>query len=225
MEFVEYSNQPIQYNDADDSDGPDEPYPDPDQSIPSPQTQENIMYLIKQILAHYIELEKSCESNPTLYYTHTEWDSHVSEFEGLSNSNKIVLESKLDKKFIPGIMAIFQSIYDNNFWKFETSEWIEYCVYGDLEPSDPEFPSETFISTLMEHTTTESLSKWLEVLDKFNSDEANDFEEDEANDSNQYIGSNKIWDHIPDPNSNYFAGKKRRQKIYTLEKISKLLDE
>jgi hypothetical protein len=215
---------PIQYDDANEPNEPEE-------TSPSRQTQENIMFLIKQILTHYIELEKSCESNPTLYYTHTEWDSHLTEFEGLSNSNKIVFESKLDKKFIPGIMGIFQSIYDNNFWKFEDTEWVEDCVYGDLDPSDPEYPSETFISTLIEYTTANSLSKWLEVLDKFNSNEANDNEDNDE--SNQYIGSNKIWNYIPVINSDLqpstlnvpsASGKKRRQKVYTLEKILKLLD-
>ena len=171
----------------------------------SQKTKNKIINLIKKIFAHYIELEKN-SSNNILYYTHTEFDSNVTEFEGLCNSNKIVLATKLDKHHIPAIMQIFKSIYSNNFWIFETTVWVD-IIYHDKYNTDD-------VDSLMSY---DNVNLWMQVFDKFNTDE-NENENDELDESN-----NNIYDHIPSVCSEYYKSKKK-QKIYTLDDISKLLD-
>jgi hypothetical protein len=172
------------------------------------QTQTKIINLVKQILSYYIQLEQTCESNPILYYTHTEFDSNVTEFEGLSNSNKIVLATKLDKKYIPGIMRLFQTIYDNNFYMFEGLDWILEQINWEYEPS------EQMISNLLSY---DDMNLWLHALDQFNADA--DYNEDK-----RYIGDNNFYDYVPAVCSEYYKSNKR-QKIYRLEEIVKLLNE
>ena len=63
------------------------------------EKEEKIINLLKQLLTHYEQLETECSDNETKYYCHTEFDSHVTKFEGLSNSNKIVVKTKLHPKY------------------------------------------------------------------------------------------------------------------------------
>jgi hypothetical protein len=46
------------------------------------QIKNKIINLVKQILTHYEELDNQSLNNP-LYFCHTEFDSNVTEFEGL----------------------------------------------------------------------------------------------------------------------------------------------
>lgn len=175
---------------------------------PNLEIQEKIIILIRNILTFYIDYEDACNSNPTLYYVHREFDSNVTEFEGLSNSNKIVLKTKLDIKLIPGIMHIFQQIYDNNYYMFEDGDWFTNVVY------DEEEISEQMINDLMNYN---NVGMWLQVLNKYNQDEINP---DEKNS----IGTNDIFDSIPSVYSEYYKSKKK-QKVYTLESVRRLLYE
>ena len=78
----------------------------------------SVSILIDNILKYYQNLENE-STGEIKYYCHTEFDSNVTEFEGLSNSNKIILKTKLSVNFISGLMKIFQAI--DSFSIFLTS--------------------------------------------------------------------------------------------------------
>lgn len=174
-------------------------------SEPSVETQNKIINLIKEILSHYEELDNH-SSNQIKYYCHTEFDSNVTEFEGLSNCNKIVLKSKLNTIHIPGIMKIFQAIYDNNYYMFEDRDFaLEIYDNNDLVFNDQH------MNDLMSY---ENVDMWLELFDMFNND---------CETSDDFIHNEKIYDDVPMPSNNYRIQK--RQKIYTIASIKQLLDE
>lgn len=73
----------------------------------------NIKHNCHQLLNKYISLE--LDSNLDYkYYCHSQWTINVNEFEGLSNSNKIVLKTKLDPSHVPIIMMIFHCLYEQD---------------------------------------------------------------------------------------------------------------
>lgn len=78
----------------------------------------NILEFLKSIL-EFLIIKETESKNTFKYYTHLEFDSNTTKFESLSNSNKIVLNSNLDDIGIYLVMILFQSIYDENYYKFE----------------------------------------------------------------------------------------------------------
>jgi hypothetical protein len=197
---------------------------------PNNNVQNNIINLVKNILTYYENLSESTtqlgsnasgeqnlqnQHNDYIYYCHTEFDSNTTEFESLSNANKIVLKTKLNKNYIPGIMRLFQCIYDNNYWIFESDEWI-VNIYGDLELNLSE---EQKLSLLMHENTDE----WIQVFDKFNENE-NYIDPEISDEENNYIGNERIYENIPSVDNSY-TNIRKRQKVYTISDIKRLLDE
>lgn len=180
----------------------------------STEAQNRIINLIKEILTHYEELD-SQSSNEIKYFCHNEYDSNVTEFEGLSNSNKIVLKTKINLIHIPAIMKIFQGIYDNNYYMFETSEFAE-MIYDNC---DREF-TQNELNELMSY---ENIDSWLEVFDIYNHDSVDTDNDLDDGQNDSYIGNERIYDSVPVPNNNYRSNK--RQKIYTIGSIKQILDE
>lgn len=80
--------------------------------------------LIKNILTFFLEKENSEDfsNNKSRYYTHTEIDSNVTNFEALSNANRLVFKSKLEPLQVSLILSIFQAIYDKNYFKFSSED-------------------------------------------------------------------------------------------------------
>lgn len=182
---------------------------------PSIEIQNSIIHLIKEILTHYEELD-SQSSNETKYYCHTEFDSNVTEFEGLSNCNKIMLKTKLNTIHIPGLMRIFQAIYDNNYNMFETKDFAEN-IYCDCDRNIDN-------NDLTELMSYNNVDTWLELLDLYNNLKT-DLEKDSDEDlNNNYVGNERFFDIVPTSNNSYNQCQKR-QKIYTIGNIKQLLDE
>lgn len=83
----------------------------------------SVLILAQNILNYYSELEqKKMEQNPFLkykYYVNTEFDSNVTDFESLSNGNRLVFKSCLPAKDVYLLMKLFHAIYEDNYWMFE----------------------------------------------------------------------------------------------------------
>lgn len=172
--------------------------------------------LAKKILQEYSKLEETRDTLDTyysyLYYCHTEFDSNVTEFEGLSNSNKIVVKSKLNSKYMPIVMQIFQNIYDNNYWRLSKSD------------------TDGFISFAIEYDYFKLTKKELNRLNNYDFNEWMNFLEKY---SNQYkirynegiksVDEERIYDEIPTIDTQYYPGSKKQQKVYTLTDIIKLI--
>ncbi len=166
---------------------------------PSLELQEKIVKLVKSILTHYQNLEtNTSQTQPIKYYAHNEFDSNVTEFEGLSNSRKIVLATSLDIKYVHVLMRIFQCVYDSNYWIFEDIEGI--ADPDDIDPNG-------LLELLLYSDTNPGLSQWIEYLER-----AYDCSDDQ------------MYDTIPSVDPEYYNSTKR-QKIYKIEDIIKLLEK
>ena len=164
---------------------------------PSLELQEKITKLVKSILTHYQSLE-TAQFNPIKYYAHNECDSNVTEFEGLSNSRKIVLATPLDIKHAHVLMRIFQCVYDSNYWVFEDVE-------STADPDD--IDSDGILELLLYSDTNPGLSKWIEYLEKAYED-----------------SDNSTYNSVPFVEPEYYHSTKR-QKIYTIGDIIKLVEK
>lgn len=150
--------------------------------------------LVKNILKHYINLENESPAEYH-YYCHTEYDSNITTFEELSNANKIVLKSKINVKYIPIIMKIFQSIYDNNYWIFESFE--------DFIDQDIEFDF-----TTLDKLKNYDLESWCQLFEDYSQD--------------YNIEDERVYTSVPSVD-NIYSKSKKHQKVYTLEDIINLL--
>lgn len=73
-------------------------------------------------LLQYFKNKQDKESEEYKYYTNTQDDSNVTDFESLSNANVLVLHSCLQPKYIGVLMNIFQAIWDDNYWYFQQAD-------------------------------------------------------------------------------------------------------
>jgi hypothetical protein len=167
----------------------------------SVELQNKIINLIKSILIHY----QSLEIDSTIkYYAHNECDSNVTEFEGMSNSRRIVLATSLNINFVHVIMRIFQCVYDSNYWVFENIE----------ENSDPSYLANSSLkylyidkNYLLELLTFSNPIPWINYLEKVYKD-----------------GDNEMYESVPSVESKYYQTLKQ-QKIYTIADIIKLTEK
>jgi hypothetical protein len=79
----------------------------------------NIQSLILNMLNFYVQKENNLQTE-YMYYTHSEYDTSLTEFEGLSNDKRIGIYTNLNKIDATIILQLFQSLYDNNYFLFET---------------------------------------------------------------------------------------------------------
>jgi hypothetical protein len=170
--------------------------------------------LIKTLLEYYVSLENK-EVNPR-FYAHNEFDSNVTEFEGLSNSRRIIVKTSIDRKYIPGIMLIFQCIYDNNYWFFESLG----DTFAMVDPDD-KIDNETK-NKIKEY----ELSGWIYLVKKYCSSEIDSETEKSDSDSDidndHFIGNNQEYFKKPNVDNKFYKSNKR-QKVYTIEDIIKLV--
>jgi hypothetical protein len=164
-------------------------------------------YELYRLLIELLKLYKKLEMNSLLeykYYTHTEMDSNVTEFEGLSNSNKIVFKTKLESKYVPTIMKIFQSIYDDN-------------------PIIFDFNEEIYLMEETEYYSNEDIVKNLKKLDVNTWFEFMNLNIDNHIISDKGVDNEMIHTDIPKIEDHYYPkGFIKKQKIYTLDDIIKL---
>jgi hypothetical protein len=164
------------------------------------QTQGKIINLVKLILNYYQSLETT---GPIKYYAHNEIDTILTEFEGLSNSRKIILATSIETKFVPIIMKIFQCVYDSNYWVFEN---IENSVrVGQVDDDE-----------LLVLLTYSNLNLWIKYLEMVCCGEVDIFETSIANE--------QIYTSIPPIEPKYYRSTKR-QKIYTIADIINLVEK
>ena len=161
----------------------------------------SVSILIDNILKYYQNLENE-STGEIKYYCHTEFDSNVTEFEGLSNSNKIILKTKLSVNFISGLMKIFQAIYDDNYYFFE-DENILYEIYDDLEMTC----DYNVINELMSYNNVDA---WIELLQLYF--------QNSIDEETNHVFALEIYDEIPKFTNSYYKSKKK-QKIFTIQKI------
>jgi len=167
---------------------------------PSIELQNKIIGLVKSILNYY----QSLESNSSIkYYAHNEFDTNLTEFEGMSNSRKIVLATSLDPKFVPIIIRIFQCVYDSNYWIFEDVESV----------SDPDEINNEELLELLTFSNSDPWIKYLEIA--YNED---------LDQNGRYIGNEEIYNSVPSVDTIYYKSKKQ-QKIYKIIDIIKLLEK
>lgn len=83
--------------------------------------------LILNILNYYKEKENSVLNKTYKYYANTEFDSNVTDFEALSNGNRLLLYTCLNPTDVFLLVQIFRSIYDNNYYYFKEIDGL--CDY------------------------------------------------------------------------------------------------
>jgi len=157
------------------------------------ELQDKIIKLVKSILSHY----QSLETNSSIkYYAHNEFDSNVTEFEGLSNSRKIVLATSLDIKSVHVIMRIFQCVYDSNYWVFEDVENV---------PDADKIDNESMLKLL----TFSDPIPWISYLETTYNDEDND-----------------MYDSVPLVEPQYYKTSKKQKiyKIKDIIKLAEKID-
>lgn len=194
-----------------------------------------IKELVKNILTHYKEKEEK-EGGEKIFFTHDEYSSHVTEFEGLSNEKRIVLQSSLNKIDVLIIMRLFQNVYDDNYYRFEDTN--EFMV--EFEETTDMTISEADHEKLASYSDSKIWIKYLTML--YEEDEAEEEEEEEGDNE----GDDEEYDEDKDKDElkefkaynlsatkrkpaveNYgFEPKKKqtkKQKIYKIEDIIDLI--
>lgn len=166
--------------------------------------------IAKNVLQEYVKIENNITNNYQ-YYCHTEFDGSVTEFEGLSNSNKIVLKSRLNIKYIPIIMSIFQNIYDKNYWHLSENGFLDDSFTGYDLVNDERFE--------ILSSSTINLEEWLKFLDELSSNY-----KVSTSKRNSEIEDERIYETIPDVEASYFPQSKKSQKVYTLQDIIDLIN-
>lgn len=164
----------------------------------------------KKILQEYVKIEESLD-NSYNYYCHTEYDSNVTEFEGLSNSNKIVLKSKINSKYIPIIIGLFQDIYDNNYWRLSKSYidgYIYFAIDDDFQLTDEE----------IEKLNNYDLQEWMTFLDKYSNKYIV-----KKNKSEYFVEEIRIYKQLPNIDHKYSIDSNKEQIVYTLADIVNLI--
>lgn len=166
--------------------------------------------LIKNILLCLLDREaSSSELKIWKYYVNTEYDSNVTDFEALSNANRLVLCSCLEPVYVKLLMYVFMAIYDDNYVYFEKE-----CIYSIFY----EFKFEEMNNC---KNMSESAKKFIEIYEKNNRDVTIDVNEK----GDKYIDNIQIYDYIPHILHEFdrTTGNKK-QKIYTIERLLKLFN-
>jgi hypothetical protein len=185
-----------------------------------------IKELVKNILTHYKNKEDT-EGGKYLFFTHTECDSNLTDFEGFSNENRIVLKSSLNKNDVLLIMRLFQSVYDDNYWVFDIEEFMACFEGSDITICD------TDIEKLSSYNDSGIWIKYLKTQykdyeeDYYNqlTDEQKkeqDEDEDEVKEFEAYnLSATKTKPGIRD----YGFEPKKKQMVYKIEDIINLITE
>ena len=181
---------------------------------------------VKKILQYYVKKENNIKNTEYIFYIHTEYDSNVTDFERLSNENKILLKSKLQIVDISIILKIFQCIYDKNYIIFKKEcLYFEEFFYNYFDENIAEIYPNLFISTY------ENLDIWIDFLTKIttekynceinNSDSEDELKLDYLDTENKFeFDCIEKFKKIP----NVIGNSETKQKIFEIKDIIKLID-
>jgi hypothetical protein len=179
-----------------------------------------IKTLVKNILLYYKEKEEKDEKEKDFvskkYFVHSEFDSNVTEFEGLSNENRILFYSSLNYIDVFVIMHLFQNIYDDNYYLFD--EEFELL----LKNEDISIDSNDDKDKLFDFNDSEI---WIKYLTKYLTDSI-DFDDEEIEENSRsghlQIDNLNIYNKKP---KIYNLGykKKKNQKVYNINDIIELI--
>lgn len=181
-----------------------------------------IKTLLKKILQYYVEKENKIKNTEYMFYIHTEFDSNVTEFEGLSNENKILLKSKLQIVDIPIILKIFQCIYDKNYFIFkEESLHFEECFLDYFDEDITDIYFEENRTKLFNYA---DLDIWIDFLTKIKTEqyncEINDLDSENTEDIEDNFDFNIKFKEIP----NAIGNSKTKQKLFKIKDIIELIE-
>ena len=112
--------------------------------------------LVKNILTRLYEEESTLEISYR-YICHDECDNNTTKNEALSNAQLIVLKTKFKGTILILLMDIFQSIYDNNYYKFiDNNEFFDNLNrpfrYNDIKNEDITNP-DNFVKYMLFYNT------------------------------------------------------------------------
>jgi len=172
--------------------------------------------LAKKILQEYAKLEENeIKDTPYAYYCYSNVDSYT-DFQGLSNSNKIIVKSKINAKYMPIIMNIFQDIYENNYRqlaKIDDEEDIGF-IYSSQEENI------NITNEELKRLNNYDFDEWINLLYKYS--ETFEYESPPYEDF-ILIEEVRIYKKIPDIEIKYYRGSKEPQKVYKLLDIANLI--
>lgn len=115
-----------------------------------------IPLLIDKIFRFLEEKEKETEG-PYTYYTRQEFDANnATYFEEMSNAFLIGIKTKLDEKMANVLITCFESVIENNFWRFED---IEESVSISEDETGIEF-TEDELQRILDY----DVEMWIELL-------------------------------------------------------------
>jgi len=165
----------------------------------------------KKILQEFAKIEEKNDI-PYTYYCHTEHHSNVNKFEALSNSNKIVVKSKLNAKYMPIIIGIFNNIYENNYWRLSRNNenGTLYYTIDDFRLSIDEL-TKTFSNDLHDEMAS------LDIYTNQYTIKTN------TNNNQKVVYCERIFDEVPIIDDEYLYDSNIEQKVYTLTDIINLI--
>lgn len=172
--------------------------------------------LVLNILKLLQKKEDELIKSPYKYYTNTECDSNVSDFEALSNANRLVLYSNLECIDIQLLMSIFRTIWDDNYRRFsETDNMLINDVSKNTAKKNKEqqifepINANKFIEAYSIYNKKLKLTKG---IDKYNEDGR--------------IGDIVVYNNLPNVNHAFDRKKGNlRQKIYDINDLIKLFNK
>jgi hypothetical protein len=154
--------------------------------------------LVEEVLNYYIKKEEGSDKKYK-YYALLECDSNTTDFECLSNNNRIFLHTNLEKQDIVILLEIFRCVYDKNCWIFDINELIIRCDEDEVKEDEFE---------LMKYYDTKDVLLWIKYF--------------------QYLSiyDYNVFDTIPESLSKYNHINKINhiaQKVYKIKDIIKLI--
>jgi hypothetical protein len=198
------------------------------------KTEKKVLKFVYDLMSKYKQVESESTSD-YIYICHNEFDgNNVSEFEGLSNGNYIVVKTKLNLVYMPTIMRMFQSIYDDNYWPYEDLE--NECYSCDMYLSevydydiDGEIPEEH--REIREKLLNYDVDEWFKLLTSY-AEKKYKLKHNKDEDSH-YVEEERIF--YEPPKKNYYEEDKYEvekdnesnlytQKFYTLDNILEMLE-
>src|SRR5258708_15924140 len=172
---------------------------------------DNAKKLVKNILTRLCEDELTWDG-PYRFVCHNEFDSNTTDFESLSNARLLPIKTKFRGNILILLTAIFQAIYDDNYWKF-----YDYEVFYDIDSPFKYEELEKF--NIVE---PDNYPLYMAFFLNMN----NEKEEISEKRGELFIGENEIHNELPKPDYKYAHNDQKNfeQKVYTIEDILHLFD-
>lgn len=113
------------------------------------------MSQIKQVVQNIFDILKTKQNESSFHYVrNNEFDSNVTDFEGLSNDSKIVLKSNLSERNDKIAIRLLQMVLDDN-----------YLLIEDIDELQAHL-DETFSNELITSLTNNNADVWYNIMSK-----------------------------------------------------------